>query len=307
MRIALITSADDTYTPLLNELLASLRQHSLFRHVISKVGIINAGLSLETITALEAQGHVVVDGLWPIPVPESRIQGRTFLKACVSRPFIPELFPDYDCYIWLDADTWVQDWTAIDLLIRGAYQSGLAVIPQVDRAYGKSMRLGWAGPFPWRPRSFYYSNAKKAFDGKTARALFPHPTINAGVFAMMRTAPHWARWQELIKQALVRGNPFTAEQLTLGMLIWLERYPAEFLPATCNWLVENTPKFDMAQKRFTEPFLPHHPIGIMHLSGLDKMRIDPSETIEVTRLDGSKAMQSLRFGWHLTTKQEILT
>ena len=97
----------------------------------------------------------------------------------------------------MDADTWLQDWTAAELLIQGAEKSGLAIVPQTDRAYGKSMRLKWLGPFPWKARSFYYSNARKAFGGKTARRLFPYATVNAGVFAMSGNTPHWERWQKL--------------------------------------------------------------------------------------------------------------
>ncbi|HEY8964218.1 MAG TPA: glycosyl transferase family 8 [Alphaproteobacteria bacterium] len=295
MKICLVTSADQKYTPLLQELLASIHAHPQAGRTFSGIGIIDAGLSPETRQELVAGGCLVADGIWPIPLSDKRINGREFLKACVSRPFIPQLFPGFDMYIWLDADTWVQDWVAIDLLIAGAAKSGLAVVPQVDRAYGKTMRLSWLGPMPFRPRSFYYSNARKAFDGKTARKLFPFPTINAGVFAMAVNAPHWVRWQELIKQALHRGNIFTAEQLTMGMMIYLEGFSAERLPSICNWLCDTKPLFDKVQQRFIEPFLPHQPLGILHLSGYDSMRADPSVLTDIQCLDGSVQNMSLRF------------
>lgn len=295
MKICLVTSADQKYTPLLRELLASIHAHQQAGRTFAGIGIIDAGLAPEMRQELVNGGCMVVDGIWPIPLSARRIGGREFLKACVSRPFIPQLFPGFDVYVWLDADTWVQDWAAIDLLIKGAVKSDLAVVPQVDRAYGKTMRLSWLGPIPFRPRSFYYSNARKAFDGKIARRLFPFPTINAGVFAMRGDAPHWQRWQELIKQALQKGNIFTAEQLTLGIMVYLEGYAAERLPAWCNWLCENKPLFDAAQGRFIEPYLPHQPIGILHLSGFDSMRADPHVLTDIKCLDGSVQTMSLRF------------
>lgn len=291
--IAIITSADAKYYPLLRELLSSIRVHAQAQHV--DVGIIDAGLDSAQRKTLENDGYTVVDGIWPVELSEKRIKGREFLKACVSRPFIPQLFPNYDVYLWLDADTWIQDWAAVDLLIMGALKSGLAVVPQVDRAYGKTMRLSWLGPIPFRPRSFYYSNARKAFSGKIARKLFPFPTINAGVFAMAGQAPHWARWQELIKQALRKGNIFTAEQLTMGMMIYLEGMPAEKLPSLCNWLCDTKPLFDPAQGRFIEPYLPHNQIGILHLSGYDSMRADKGVLTEIKFLDGSAHAMSLRY------------
>lgn len=293
MTKAIITSADARYYPLLYELLASIKQHS--EAAGFAIGIIDAGLKPEQVEALKAQGHMVVDGIWPVPLSKRRIGGRDFLKACVSRPFIPSLFPNFETYIWLDADTWVQDWSAIALLIKGAEKSGLAVVPQVDRAYGKTMRISWFGPIPYRPRSFYYSNARKAFDYKTARLMFPYPTINAGVFAMQSNAPHWKRWQELIKKALKKGNIFTAEQLTMGIMIYLEGMPAERLPAVCNWLCDTKPLYDPAQKRFIEPYLPHQPLGILHLSGYDSMRADKGVLTDIQWTDGSTHAMSLRY------------
>ncbi|MCB9987539.1 MAG: glycosyl transferase family 8 [Rhodospirillales bacterium] len=279
---------------MLRELLASIRKHPQVRH-IHGFRIIDAGLTPEQRQTLENEGCVVEDGIWPIDLSARRVKGREFLKACVSRPFIPTLFPNADVYIWLDADTWVQDWGAIELLVAGALKSGLAVVPQVDRAYGKTMRLGWLGAMPFRPRSFYYSNARKAFGGRIARALFPFPTINAGVFAMRADAPHWARWQVLIRQALKRGNIFTAEQLTMGMMIYLEDAAAEFLPSLCNWLCDTKPLYDPAQRRFIEPYLPHLPIGILHLTGYDSMRADKGVVTDIKFPDGSVHPMSLRF------------
>lgn len=293
-RVAIITSADAKYYPLLGELLASIMRHTQARQ-LAAVGIIDAGLMPDQRKHLKDKGYTIADGLWPIELSPRRIKGREFLKACVSRPFIPQLFPGYDVYIWLDSDTWVQDWTAIDLLVAGALKTGLAVVPQVDRAYGKTMRLSWLGPVPFRPRSFYYSNARKAFDGETARRLFPFPTINAGVFAMHGEAPHWTRWQDLIREALQKGNIFTAEQLTLGIMIYLEGYPAERLPAICNWLCDTPPVYDPAHRRFIEPFLPHQPLGILHLTGLDSMRADKGVRTNIKLLDGTTQEMSLRY------------
>lgn len=292
-KTAIITSADAKYYPLLRELISSIKQHPESDNYT--IGIINAGLTETQLNELRAIDCQIAEGIWPIPLSKSRINGREFLKACVSRPFIPQLFPGFDVYVWLDADTWIQHWSAILLLVEGAMKSGLAIVPQVDRAYGKTMRISWLGPIPYRPRSFYYSNARKAFNFKTARMLFPYPTINAGVFAMRANAPHWARWQELIKKALVKGNIFTAEQLTLGMMVYLDNYPAERLPSLCNWLCDTKPHYDPLRKVFIEPNLPSQPIGILHLSGYDEMRLNKDVKTEVKHTDGTVHQMSLRY------------
>jgi hypothetical protein len=296
MRVAIVTSADAKYFPLLSELLASIMRHRQARD-LAAICIIDAGLTAEQNKTLMDKGYTVANGIWPVELSDKRIAGREFLKACVSRPFIPALFPGHDVYVWMDADTWVQDWSAIDLLVAGAQKSGMAVVPQVDRAYGKTMRISWFGPIPYRPRSFYYSNARKSLGGKMARKLFPFPTINAGVFAMAGKAPHWARWQELIKQVLEkpRANIFTAEQLTMGVMAYVDQYPTERLPSVCNWLCDTTPMFDPSRRAFVEPNLPHQPIGILHLTGLDAMRADKSIVTDVLFTDGATHPMSLRY------------
>ncbi len=295
-RVAIVTSADAKYFPLLSELLASILRHRQAQN-LSAICVIDAGLTPDQNKTLLDKGYTVANGIWPVELSDDRIAGREFLKACVSRPYIPQLFPGHDIYIWLDADTWIQDWSAIDLLVAGAQRSGLAVVPQVDRAYGKTMRLSWFGPIPYRPRSFYYSNARKSFGGKIARQLFPFPTINAGVFALAANAPHWARWQELITQCLVRprANIFTAEQLTMGIMIYADKYPAERLPSLCNWLCDTKPMFDIVRGRFVEPNLPHQPLGILHLTGLDDMRANRNVMTDITCTDGSVHPMSLRY------------
>lgn len=291
--IALVSSADSRYFPLLVEWLQSVRRFSANED--KDICIFNAGLEPDQVQYLRDQGCIVEEPDWPCDIPEQRVRGKEFLKSCVCRPFIPQIFKGYSLYIWMDSDTWLQDYEALDLLVRGAKKSALAIAPQADRNYGKVARVQWLGPFVRKVRSFYFSNARKAFSGKVARKLLPYPTLNAGVFALRADAPHWTKWQELIVKALRKGKVFTAEQLTLGMLVHLEGYKAEFLPSWCNWLCETLPAWDDQEQCFVEPSLPHHPIGIMHLSGHDDMRVKRALEIDVQTTDEGAVHRSLRY------------
>lgn len=294
MKIALVSGGDKKYFPMLLEWVHSIKSAMPETQQID-ICILDAGLTQHQKESLQRITTSVKSPEWPTHTNTARIRGREFLKACAARPFIRELFPNYDVYVWLDGDTWVQDWYAVDLLIQGALKSGLAICPQADRAYGKSMRLKWLGAMPFKPRSFYYSNAKRAFGGKTARALFPYTTLNAGVFALAANAPHWDRWQSLIMQALKKGKIFTAEQLTLGMMVYLENFSAEFLPAWCNWLLTTKPVWNEEYGIFVEPYLPHTPISIMHLSGCDAMRTDRSIQENIKDTNGNTVAKSYRY------------
>ena len=292
-RICFISGGDKNYYPLLLEWIHSIRRFP--ESVGMDICILNAGMTETQVDHLRQAGHIVKNAEWPCPLPKSKIRGREFLKACVARPFIPDYFPGYDIYFWMDSDTWVQDWSAVEMFIEGAKTKRVTLTAQVDRAYPRANRVKWLGRWPWKVRSFYFSNARKAFGFKTAKSLLPHHVLLAGAFALHKDAVHWARWQTLVTQALKRGNIFTAEQLSLGMLCHLEGYEKEVLPAYVHWLCEFKPLWDQTQNRFVEPYLPHQPIGILHLSGVDEMRLDRKVTTDFKTLDGQTLQMSFRY------------
>lgn len=294
--VALISSADSRYFPLLREWVDSVR---LFpQSSAMDLCILDAGLESAQVAQLKALNAHVVQAPWPKALPAWKIRGREWLRACINRPFLPDIFPGYDFYLWMDADTWVQDWEAPALFLEGAREGKLAIVPQADRAWPKGMRLNWLGPLPWKPRGFYWTNARKAFGIGTAQKLFPHHVLNAGVFCLRGDAPHWAIWQTLILRALEHGKVFTAEQLTLGMCIHMEGLPAELLPAWCNWLCEVPPLWDSEKALFVEPYLPRHRLGIVHLSGRDVMRSDRSVTDNFQTTSGARVEKSLRYPFY---------
>ena len=42
----------------------------------------------------------------------------------LSKPFIPDMFPGYEGYVWIDADVWFQDENAIQDYIEAARMTG---------------------------------------------------------------------------------------------------------------------------------------------------------------------------------------
>jgi hypothetical protein len=292
-RICFISGGDFNYYHLLLEWCHSLRRFPQSQGC--DIGIFDAGMTEEQTAHLTQAGYIVKKPDWPIPLPASKTQGREFLKACVARPFIPDYFPGYDLYIWMDSDTWIQDWSAIEMMIAGANKHHIALTAQVDRAYPRATRIKWLGRWPWKVRNFYFSNANKAFGFDIAKQLLSRHVLLAGAFALHKDAPHWLRWQTLLKRALLKGNLFTAEQLTLGILCHLEGYKAEILPAYAHWLCEFPPLWDEERKIFVEPFIPHQPLGILHLSGVDEMRRRRDATIKIQTLNGADIEVSYRY------------
>lgn len=288
-----VSGCNANYFPLLLEWVHSVR--SFEESADFDICIMNTGLTDAQVKQLEPLVTQIETPDWPCDLPALKTRGRDYLKSCVCRPFIPQIFPGYETYMWMDADTWIQNWNSINLFMQGAERKKITLTGQVDRAYPRAMRVKWLGTWPWKVRGFYFSNALKAFDFKTAKALLPYHVLLAGAFAMHKDAPHWQRWQELVIQAMTKGKVFTAEQVSLGKLCYLEGYEYEILPGWSHWLCEFKPLWDKDTQQFVEPYLPHLPIGILHISGFDEMRLDRSVTTEFKTTDGKTIQKSYRY------------
>ncbi|MBN8521372.1 MAG: hypothetical protein J0L77_05685 [Alphaproteobacteria bacterium] len=288
-----VSASDHRYFPMLAEWVHSIQRFPESRSF--DIGVMNAGLLPAQITYLESHGVRVVNVDWPCGIPLKKVKGKEYLKGCVCRPFIPEYFKGYDLYFWMDPDTWVQDWRAIDMFIAGAEKNKMALTPQVDRAYPRPVRIKWLGHFPLKIRNFYYSNAMKAYGGAMAKKLIGHYVLSAGAFALKADAPHWKAWQSEIGVALKKGNIFTAEQLSLGVICHTKNMPYESLPSYLHWLCEFKPLWDEARQIFIEPSLPHETIGILHLSGWDEMRVNRAVTTEFKTFEGKNILKSYRY------------
>lgn len=292
-KITFVSSADSKYYPLLREWIHSIRSFKESQDI--DICIMDAGMTPEQIEMLTPLATKIIKPDWPFPISERKVKGKEYLKACIARPFIPELFPGYDLYFWMDSDVWVQNWEAVDLFLQGGRRKKITLTGQVDRAYPRQLRVKWLGGIPLKIRGFYASNIGRAFGKRLARRLMPYHVLLAGAFCLHRDAPHWARWQALVKQACRRGKVFTAEQTALGVMCYRDGYEYEILPAWCHWLCEFPALWDQVNRRFVEPFLPHKVIGILHLSGVDEMREDRSAGMNFKTLDGEEIFMSYRY------------
>lgn len=294
MRIALVSGADANYFPLLLEWVHSIRR---FQEATGfEICIRDAGLTTSQKETLGPDVTSIKAPDWPLGIPQKKVAGREYLKACVCRPFVRELFPGYDVYVWMDSDTWVQDWSAVEMFIAGAARGDrITVTTGADRSLHRQINIRWLGRIPLGIRNFYYSHGKKVYGPRIATQLLNRYTIFAGCFALSAHAPHWDRWQQLVTEAASKGDPFPAEQLSLGKLIYIEGYKAELLPTYAHWICATRPKYDVDSDRFVEPYLPHMPLGILHLSGVDAMRADRNVREPFGTIGGNTVEKNCRY------------
>ena len=293
---AIISLADSKYFELLNELIDSILSFKESESIT--ICILDAGLETDQIKILEKKVHKIVKAKWDIEVPDYKIKGREWLKSQVSRAFLPEYFPGFKKYLWIDADAWVNDWSAVELYFKGSDNQNLSISSSADRAYGRVLRADWIFSNIAFIRSQNYKHAKSSgFSNQVSREVALKPHLNIGVFCLENDAPHWLVWQKNLRQALKKGRIFGSEQIAMNITVYCDQMKVQILPTYCNWFLIENIKFDESKKTYVEPYLPHHKIGIIHLAGkkYDEYRFDKNKLLDVMSLNNNLIKKNIRF------------
>lgn len=287
MIIATASSAE--FFHFLQGMILSVRDKPQGRSVA--LGCLDLGLTGEQKAWLAGLGVEVVVPQWEFGLSEAAGLPLPF-KAILARPHLPKYFPGHDIYMHMDADAWVQDWSAVELYAQGAARGLIAITPEIDRSfisnYGTSQSY----------RAFIIKVFSELFGEDVAATYRDYPILNTGVFAMPAASPLWERWAARIAQGLAHGRNFHVEQASLNYELFanFETYRAdglEFLPARCNWVCHQAlPKFDAEHGLLVEPFLPHMPLGIVHRASDD---FKQKKSGQIARLDGGFVEMTLKY------------
>jgi len=296
----IVSLADSNYFPLLNELVDSIKIFDESKNVA--ICILDAGLTDDQKYILSKKVDEIKSAEWDIEVSDYKVRGKEWLKSQVSRAFLPKYFPDYEKYLWIDCDAWVNDWYTIELYFKACDNGKLGITQTIGPGYKITSKVSWLFGKLAIIKSQNFKHAVKSKLGyERSRKLAFAPHINIGVFSLEKNSKGWKSWQKNLSETLKAGNIFGSEGLAINMSVYLDNLETEFLPLNCNWITSNLlPKYDEEKRTFVEPFLPNYKIGIMHLAaGIWKdgkdMRIDKNIKIEIETLKAKKILKSLRY------------
>jgi len=260
VRAILVVAADSAYFDYSRQLLDSLRDRGALSGY--DLGFYDLGLSQIQQEALERyEAKIVVPG-WDIPFPlrDDYMRNRQWFRAMVARPFLPEYFPGYDCYLWIDSDAWVQDRNVLEELVRWSQQYGCAAVPEVDRSYIKFR----GKPRMWEAERVCY---RECFTEDIASKLDYRPQVNTGVLAISAQSPVWSLWKQYLKMGLMVAPNRVVEQLAFNLALYDGGCPVSLLPATYNWIAGmSLPAYSTSRNVLVEPQPPFERIKIIHLT-----------------------------------------
>ena len=297
----IVSLADSNYFNLLKELIDSIKHFD--KNNTTAICILDAGLEKEQVNKLSSKVDEIKSAEWDIQVSSIKVKGKEWLKSQVSRAFLPKYFPNYNKYLWIDCDAWVNDWSSIELYFKACENGKLGITQTLGPGYRIMSKVNWLfGKIAIiKSQNFKHAISSKIGMDKARKLAFA-PHVNIGVFSLEKNSSCWDVWQKNLETTLKSGKIFGSEGLAMNMSIYIDNVETEFLPLNCNWIASNLlPKFDEKNHTFVEPYLPNNKIGIMHLAaGIwdDKkdMRIDSSVKIQIKTLENKNVSKSLRFG-----------
>jgi hypothetical protein len=297
---SIVTLADSNYFEMLDELVDSINKHSQSKDVA--ICVLDAGLTTAQIKALEKKVYKIEKANWDIEVPNYKVAGKEWLKSQVSRAFLPNYFPEFKKYLWVDCDAWVHDWNCVELYFKACENGKLGITQTMGPGYRIMSNVNWIiGRLAFIKSQNYKHARSSGIKEEDARKIAFAPHVNIGVFSLEKNSTCWTVWQKNLKKTLSKGKIFGSEGLAINLAVYVDNVPTEFLPLNCNWIASNLlPKFDEEKEIFVEPNLPNYQIGIMHLAGgiwIEKkdMRLNKNLDIQIETLKGKKVLKSLRY------------
>jgi hypothetical protein len=259
IKTIIVTGCDAAHYDLAIDLLTSLSD--VGRHGLT-VGFVHVGddaVPPEIETAVDCVAHVVDDVFLANRLPGLR------LSYLMIKARLPEFFPGYDVYVWLDGDTWVQNRVGLDEVIHCAQFADLCAHPELDPNYFRE-------PIPSQRMLGLYG---ALFGQAEADQHVRLPTFNTGVFAARAGSPLWALWRAILAEVRrpMAETPglYFSDQVPLHRLIASGRISVHPLKAVNNWLVHAAlPTINLARKRLMTSVYPHDEINIVHLTWITK-------------------------------------
>ena len=296
----IVSLADANYFELLNELVDSIKSFEKSKNIA--ICILDAGLTDEQKLILSKKVDEIKSAEWDIEVSAFKVKGKEWLKSQVSRAFLPKYFPNFEKYLWIDCDAWVNDWDSVEMYFKACENGKLGITQTLGPGYRIMSKVNWLFGKVAIIKSQNFKHAVKSnISYAKARKLAFAPHINIGVFSLEKNSTSWLSWQKNLEQTLKGGDIFGSEQLAMNMSVYIDDIDTEFLPLNCNWITSNLlPKFDEENSTFVEPYLPNYKIGIMHLAAgiwKDKkdMRLNKEIMIDIKTIKGKIVSKSLRF------------
>ena len=289
-KIVIVTGSDDKYAGFLEGLLSSIK------HKLMKFDLVVYDLDLSH-SSKQMISSFKNDVCFVRPEWQRHIPGKEKLpeykKIILSKPFMPQMIPGYDGYMYIDADIWFQDPHAIDDYISAGKTTGAAFAFEAHPSY-RSLQKIRTTKFLNRLyvrgiKDYFNLKTRRMFGSRVADRLGIQPVLNGGIFYISANSPIWKLWQRYMMSANFSRQ--ISDQTCLQVMLLEHKLPFTVMSAIYNWLPPlSLPLVDANTFELLDPVYPYQAIKVLHL--VDSRTI----TLELDVTDGRKVVTTLT--WH---------
>ena len=305
----IVSAANDAYMEFLDDMLASI-QDRLHEY---DLGILDLGLSeksLERIRARKEKAKIADPG-WRCP-PADMSKQPSYKKAYYAKPFLPEIFPGYSGYMWIDADVWLQDSSAIEHYVVASQKApGKGAIafechPDYQDIHHKPRFrvVRKFGIFPVAIRMVGRKVFRLAYDlfgDEVARQYGLAPDNNSGLFFIHADSPAWGAWRGHMSKANHRNfvkRDYFPDQTCLNIALRRNGISFSVMPPIYNWVAGLAlPLLDEDTHTLLDSCAPHQKLYAIHLTGDSGSKI-----FELATTGGHRIRTSLKRSEFLSGK-----
>ena len=194
MKAALVFACDEPFMPLAKGLALSVTDEAarIARYgIMPDLHFIDIGCKAASLDWLCEKGvtvHSFKRQDWDLPPLASNFP--RYADAQLCRPLLPRLLPEYEAYIWVDCDIWLQGHDALQAYLNavGAAQGKMILAPEwhYGHAFSRSAKSALA---------FTHQLYERFYGEVAAETYCKYPILNSGFFALHRASRIWADWQ----------------------------------------------------------------------------------------------------------------
>lgn len=187
-------------------------------------------------------------------------------RALTCRASLPDVFPGYELYLWVDSDIRFLKSQAIATYLNFAAENpnGGVFALECDPSY-VFMRDRING---FSNMSRRFTRLRRLLSEELSKLMALTPQYNAGVFAMSRHSRIWTPFRRWIQRS-IEANAFQwlNDQDALNLAILEAAVPVTEVGSCMNWLCSlSMPRFDHERSVWTRPQYPFTEIQVLHLS-----------------------------------------
>jgi hypothetical protein len=270
---AIIFACDEAYVFLARGLVLSLADAGYPRSD-TKLVLVDIGCGPESLAWMRDQGVEIVP-FDPALIPQKIMSVITPVqRAMAVRPWLPELLPQFDHFVWLDCDLWVQNGDFMQQLRAGANAAPDAIMLAPGNSHYNASFYVDIERILNMQRGWYTSCYQADFARKIATTLH----FSGGVWGMRRSSPFWAHWRNEVEHvyptvAVSKPNLLhLAEQIALNVTLFRTKLYVRLDPLYNFHCNASGAVRALNGRVVTNLMLPSREVGVIHLANWSLLR-----------------------------------